>query len=48
MLKTFTVIFEPLFWPSIAQTNASGITFFLIAHSTTFLGTPSNALSRST
>ena len=31
-----------------AATNAYGIPFFLIAHSTTFLGTLSNAFSRST
>ena len=45
---TFTFVLAPLYRLITAVNNASGIPFFPIAHSTTFLGPLSNAFSRST
>ena len=47
-VPTFTFVFAPSHGHITAMTNASGIPFFLIAHSKTFLGTQSNTFSRST
>ena len=46
--STITLVFAPSYRLITGQTKTSGIPFFLIAYSNTFLGTLSKAFSRST